>query len=163
MKFLLQPSATKAASATGTALTFGPAGLRQLRDYQSLIFTLDITSAERDSANETYDIYVTTSDDTGSWDIVHFPQIATTGAKRFVARVNLHPTRPENVTTAGPGVAANDSATIQVDTAGSNQGIKTLAAGTVRNGPIGCTINHELVVAGTIATGIVYSLTVHGG
>jgi hypothetical protein len=160
MKYLLQPSVTRAATATGTALSFGPAGLKELRSTRSLIFTLDITSAERDSADETYDFYVTTSDGTSSWDIAHFPQITATGAKRYTMRVNLDSLVPQNVTTASPGVAAVDSASLRTDTAGSNNGIKTLTAGSVRHGAIGDTLNHELVVGGTVATGIVYSLTV---
>ncbi len=116
--------------------------------------------AERDTGNETYDFYITASDGVSSWDIVHFPQIATTGAKRFTAIVNLDPPSPVNVTTAAPGVLAQTSATLQTDTAGSANGIKTLGAGIVRHGAIGNTIGYELVVAGTVVTGISFSLNV---
>lgn len=160
MNFTLQPAVTKAASFSGTPITFGGAGLRALRNTRSLIITLDITSAERDSANETYDFYITTSDGVSSWDIVHFPQIATTGAKRFTAIVSLDPQYPQNVTTASPGVAAVTSGTIQTDTPGSANGIKTLGAGIVRHGAIGETLSHELAVSGTIATGIAYSIKI---
>lgn len=149
---ILQASVTKAASFTGTALLI-PA------DYQQLIVTLDITSAERDSGDELYDFYITTSDGTSSWDIVHFPQIAATGAKRYTAIVSRG-FIPQEVTTATPGVAANVSGTMKTDTAGAGEGIKTLAAGKVRHGPWGESVNHELVVAGTVATGIVYSIRV---
>lgn len=158
MKYSLQDQATKGATATGPTLTFGPAGMRALRATRSLIFTLDVVSAERDSGDETYDLYVTTSDGVSSWDICHFPQIASTGAKRYTMRVELD-TRGENVTTASPGVAAVDSASLLTS---STNAIKTLAAGSVRNGPIGESLGSELVVAGTVATGIVYRLTVQG-
>jgi len=158
MKFALQSQDTKTATASGTALTFGGAGLRQISTMRSLIFTLDVASAVH--SDETYDIYVTASDGVSAWDIVHFPQIATTGAKRYTARVELD-VRGENVTTASPGVAAVDSATLATVSAGSGNGIKTLAAGSVRNGPIGETLNTELVVAGS-APSIVYSVTVEG-
>lgn len=158
MNIALQASTTKTATATGTALTFGGAGLRALRSTRSLVFTLDIVSAVH--TDETYDIYVTTSDGQSSWDVVHFPQIATTGAKRYTARVELD-VRGENVTTASTGVAAVDSATLATVTAGSGNGIKTLTAGSVRNGPIGESLNHEIVIAGS-APSIVYSLKVEG-
>jgi hypothetical protein len=160
MNFLLQPAVTKAASFTGATLTFGPAGQRALRTMRTLVITLDITSAERDTGDETYDVYVTTSDGVSSWDIAHFPQIAATGAKRYTMRVNLDSVLPQNVTTAAPGVAAVDSASLRTDTAGSNNGIKTLTAGSVRHGAIGITFGHELVVGGTVATGIQYSIQV---
>jgi hypothetical protein len=50
---------------------------------------------------------------------------------------------------------------MKTDTAGSSEGIKALAAGKVRHGPIGSSLGHELVVAGTVVTGIAYSITVH--
>jgi hypothetical protein len=162
MEIALQAAVTKAASFSGTAVTFGPAGLRALRDIRQLVVTLDITSAERDSANETYDFYITTSDGVSSWDIAHFPQVATTGAKRFTLIISLDPASPVNVTTAAPGVLAQTTGTMQTDTAGSNNGIKTLGAGIVRHGAIGKTIGYELVVAGTVVTGIAYSIQVQG-
>lgn len=160
MNFLLQAQVTKAASYSGNPLTFGGAGMRALKSTRELVITLDVASAERDTGDETYDVYITTSDGVSSWDIAHFPQVASTGAKRFTARVNLDPPQPQNVTTASPGVAANDEATLKTDTAGADQGTKTLAAGAVRHGTIGQTISHELVVAGTVVTGIKYSIQV---
>lgn len=150
--FTLQSSVTKAANFSGTAKT-GLAGFR------AVIVTLDITSAERDSANETYDFYITSGDGVSSWDVAHFPQIATTGAKRYTAIIDGE-LLPQEVTTATPGVSAVASGTYKTDTAGAGEGIKTLAAGKVRHGRVGDQLNHELVVAGTIATGIVYSITV---
>src|SRR6185503_10118692 len=92
----LQSAVTKAASFSGAAL--GIPG-----SVKSLIVTLDITVAERDTGNETYDIYITTSDGVSSWDIAHFPQIATTGAKRYTAQILCKGIVPQTVTTAGPG------------------------------------------------------------
>lgn len=156
LKAVLQPAGTKTANFSGTAQDLG------LSQFRVLIITLDITSAERDSADETYDIYVTTSDGVSSWDLVHFPQIATTGAKRFTARL-VRDQLPQNVTTAGPGVAAVETGTMKTDTAGAGEGIKSLAAGKVRHGPWGDSINHELVVAGTFGgTGIGYSISITG-
>lgn len=149
---LLANSVTSAATASGTAVT-------GLLDFDSLIITLNITSAERDTGNETYDFYITTSDGVSSWDIVHFPQIATTGAKTYTAIVSGLLV-PQTMTTAGPGVAANMSATMKTDTAAQNEGIKTLTAGMVRHGAWGDRISYELVIAGTVATGIVYSILI---
>jgi len=160
MRFTLQAAVTKAATFSGTALEFGSAGVRQIQRIREYIFTLKVTSAERDTGNETYDVYVTTGDDGGSWDIVHFPQIATTGAKTYQARVMTD--RMAEVTTATPGVAAEPIAVLKTDTAAADQGIKTLSAGKVRHGPIGNKFSHELVVAGTVVTGIAYSITVEG-
>jgi hypothetical protein len=161
MNFLLQPSATKGASYSGAnLLTLGGAGLRALRDCRYLEVTLDITSAERDTGNETYDFYITTSDGVSSWDIAHFPQIAATGAKRYTFQISLKPPTPVNVTTAGPGVLAQTTGSMKTDTAGSGEGVKTLGAGIVRHGAIGNSIGYELVVAGTVATGIVFSIQV---
>jgi len=153
MKFKLQPTVTKAASASGDILS-----LSGQEKFTEIIATLDVESAERDSSDETYDIYVTTGDGVSWWDVIHFPQILSTGAKRYTARVFTQ-CRPENVTTATPGVAANDPATLATVTAGSGNGIKTLAAGSVRHGPVGDRFSSELVVAGTVATGIKYSIT----
>lgn len=144
---------TKAASYSPGLVDLG------LGAYKHLIVTLDVTSAERDSSDETYDLYVTMGDGSGAeWDIVHFPQIITTGAKRFVAAVLSE--RLAEVTTATPGVSAEPSATRAVITAGSNEGAKTLAAGKVRHGPFGNYINYYLVISGTVVTGIAYSVTI---
>lgn len=148
----LQAAVTKAANFTGDVIP-------GLIAYRDLIVTLDITAAERDSSNETYDIYITTGDGKAEWDIIHFPQIASTGAKRFTAIVSGS-SRPTNASTADPGVEAVTSAILTTTAAGSGHGAKTLGAGLVRNGPFGDRIGHYLVVAGTIVTGIAYSITI---
>lgn len=147
---VLQAAVTKAATYAAADLECG------LDRFTELIVTLDITAAERDSANETYDFYITTGDGKSAWDIVHFPQVITTGAKRFTARVLS--TRLAEVSTATPGTAAEPSATLATITAGAGEAIKTLAAGKVRHGPWGDRIGYQLVIAGTVATGIVYSI-----
>jgi len=126
---------------------------------RSLVITWNITVAERDSANETYDLYITTSDGVSAWDIVHFPQVITTGAKTFTARVICQGVLPQTITTAAPGVPVIDSATLATVTGGLNA-IKSLGAGLVRHGPVGTTLSWELVVAGTVATGIAHSVSV---
>ena len=148
------------ASALTKAATYSP-GLNDLGlgAYRRLIVTFAVTAAERDSGDETYDLYVTMGDGSGSeWDVAHFPQIVTTGAKTFTAAILAD--RLAEVTTATPGVAAEPSGTRRTDTAGSNEGAKTLAAGKVRHGPFGNYINYYLVIAGTIVTGISYSVTI---
>lgn len=147
---LLDSAVTKAAS-------YAPAALDvHLDRFTELVVTLQVTSAERDSANETYDFYLITGDGLSEWDLVHFPQVATTGAKTFTARV-LGGIQPSNITTAAPGVSAVDSATLLTS---STNAAKTLTAGSVRHGPFGNTIRYELVCAGTIVTGIAYSIQV---
>jgi len=151
--FDLQAAVIKAAS-----YSLVPA-LAEFTKYQELVVTLDITAAERDSADETYDFYITTEAyGGGQWDLVHFPQVLSIGAKRFVAR--LLSTRLAEVTTATPGTAAEPSGTFAVITAGAGEGIRTLGAGKVRHGPWGDKIGYELVIAGTVVTGIAYSITI---
>jgi hypothetical protein len=146
----LQIPVTKAASFSGSPIAV-PGNAR------SVNITLNITAAERDSANETYDFYITTSDGVSAWDVAHFTQIATTGPKTFTATI-LCDLLPQTVTTAAPGVAVVRSGTLATVSGGTNA-IKSLGAGLVLHGPLGLTLNHELVIAGTIATGIAYSIT----
>lgn len=145
-------STTSTETETGTAIT----GLIGMRD---LIVTLKVTSAERDSADETYNFYITSGDGVSEWDIVSFPQIATTGAKTYTAIV-CGSSRPTNTTTAGPGVEAVTTSTLKTDTAGADQGIGTLGAGYVRHGAFGDRINYKVVIAGTVTTGIAYTITI---
>jgi hypothetical protein len=151
---MLQEAVTRAATASGTEYKS-----RYLRKARELLITLNITAAERDSGNETYDIYVTCGDGISQWDLVHFPQIATTGAKTFTAIVTTGTTLPRTVTTAAPGVEAVNTGTMATQSGGANA-IKSLTAGMVRHGAFGDRLNHELVVAGTVATGISYSIQV---
>ncbi len=99
-KATLAARAVVAASLAGDWLDLTRFGLRR-----QLLVTLKIYSAERDTGNETYDVYVITGDAAKSWDICHFAQIATTGAKTYVARI-LADTRPA-VVSAVPGEAAD--------------------------------------------------------
>lgn len=147
---ILELSVTKAASYSVTPTD------RRLARFSELVITLDIFSAERDDADETYDFYITTGEGDSAWDLVHFPQIASTGVKRFTAR--LLSSRLAEVTTGTPGTSAETSGTFKTDTAGANEGIKTLGAGKVRHGPWGSKIGYELVVAGTVVTGVNYSI-----
>src|SRR5512143_1708130 len=150
-QFTLQSAVTKAANYAGTDVVCG------LDRFSELVVTLKTTSAERDTGNETYDFYVTTGDGVSAWDLVHFPQIAATGAKTYTARI-VSGVRPHTTTTAGPGVDAIDTATLKTDTLTENQAIKMLGAGLVRHGPWGDRIGYQLVVAGTVVTGIAYSI-----
>lgn len=152
---LLENAATKTASYSKAAFEIGTG----IDRFSEVLITLQITAAARAGA-ETYDLYITSSDGYGSWDLVHFPQIATTGAKTFTARLTSQNQIPTNVTTASPGVSANEPAILQCDTAGANQGIKTLGAGLVRHAPWGSMIGYELVVAGGGAPSISYSINI---
>jgi hypothetical protein len=144
-------------SAVTKGVNYAPAAVDYSLDrYTELVVTLKITSAERDSADETYDFYIITGDGQSEWDIVHFPQVATTGAKTYTARVRSD-LLPQNVTTATPGVSAVDSATLLTT---STHAPKSLAAGSVRHGAWGQNLRYELVVSGTIVTGIVYTIQV---
>lgn len=130
-----------------------------LGDLSELVIELDIISADRTNGDETYDFYITSANATKEWDLVHFPQIASTGAKTYVAVVKKN-VLPQRVTTASPGVASNESGTMDIDTAGANEGAKTLAAGTVRHGVVGAKLGYYLVVGGTTPGPIVYSIKV---
>lgn len=152
-RIALQPAVTKGVNFSGTRFVS-----KRLASCRELVITLDITSAERDSANETYDFYITMGDGVSEWDIVHFTQVATTGAKRFTARVQAE-MLPQNVTSATPGVAAVDPSTLATISGGANA-IMSLTAGLTRHGAFGDRIGHELVVGGTIVTGISYSIHV---
>lgn len=147
------------ASAVTKAASYAPAAVDySVHRYTELVVTLKITSAERDSSDETYDFYLITGDGLSEWDIVHFPQIATTGAKTFTARLRSD-LLPQTVTTAAPGVSAVASGTLAT-VSGAANAPKSLAAGTVMHGPWGNTLRYELVCAGTIVTGVSYSLQV---
>ena len=148
----LESAVTKAATYSKAPVDLALAGAKHL------IVTLDITAAERDSSDETYDVYITASDGVSTWDIAHFPQVATTGAKRYTARILAD--RLAEVTTATPGVAAEPTAIMKTDTSGSNEGKRTLAAGKVRHGPIPNMIGYDIVIAGTVVTGISYSINI---
>jgi len=80
-----------------------------------------------------------------SWDMMHFPQIVTTGAKTFHATMN-GVVIPQEVTTAAPGVATTSSATLRTDTTAA---ARTLTAGVVRHAPCGHNLRWELVLGGT--------------
>lgn len=146
----LDAAVTKAASVAPAAFDFG------LDRFTELICTVKITAAERDSADELYDFYLITGDGLSEWDLIHFSQVATTGAKTFTAMV-LASLLPQNVTTATPGVSAVDSATLLTT---STHAPKSLGAGLVRHGPFGNMLRYELVMSGTIVTGISYSIQV---
>lgn len=131
----------------------------ELSGFLNLLVTLKVISAVH--TDETYDVYITSGDGTGSeWDIVHFPQVATSGAKTFTARVLSQ--RLAEITTATPGIAAEPTATMKTDTAGSAEGAKTLAAGKVRHGPLGDWIGVWVVIAGS-APAISFTLDISGG
>jgi hypothetical protein len=143
-----------ASTTIGASASFAPVslGLKRLRE---LVVTLDVTAAERDTGDETYDVYITTGDGVASWDLIHFPQIITTGTKRYTARV-LAELTPQTV-------ASNGAVTAEgiLDTKTANA-VKTLAAGSVRHGKWGNRLGYEVVIAGTIATGITCSIQVEG-
>lgn len=145
------------ASTSHTATTV-LAAVTDMGGFNHLLVTWDVTAAERDSADETYDLYVTCSDGVSTWDVVHFPQIITTGAKRYTAAIN-GTLLPQEVTTATPGVSANASGTFKTDTSGAGEGTRTLAAGKVRHGMLGDRCGADIVIAGTIVTGITHSIT----
>lgn len=147
VKLALLPSQT-----IGSTATFGPVDVK-LQRMRELVVTWNITAAERDSGNETYDLYITTSDGLSSWDIAHFPQVITTGAKTFTLRI-LADQLPQTV--ASNGVATNDGP-LQTD---STNAVGTLAAGSVRHGKWGDQLGYKLVVAGTVATGMTSTVLV---
>jgi len=141
----LQDKVTKAA-------TFRPTDKLQLPErFNTLIVVLNIFSAVH--TDETYDFYITTTEGPASWDIVHFLQVATTGAKTFVARVHLN-TRPQTVT----ATTLAEEASLLVS---STNAIETLAANAVRHGPIGRRLGHSVVIAGS-APSVVYEILVRG-
>ncbi|HEX4275827.1 MAG TPA: hypothetical protein VHZ74_10750 [Bryobacteraceae bacterium] len=149
IKLQLQAAATKAAS-----FSLAPVD-QKLNRFRELVVTLDITAAERDTGDETYDVYITTSDGVSSWDLIHFPQVITTGAKRYMARI-LADQIPQIM--ASNGAATNEGILL----ISSTNATKTLAAGSVRHGNLGHQLGYELVIAGTVATGISFSLQVEG-
>ncbi len=145
----LEVGVTKTASYAPAAVDY------ELDRFQELVVTLKITAATH--SDETYDFYLITGDGLSEWDLVHFTQVATTGAKTFTARVRAD-LLPQNVTTATPGVSAVDSATLTTATSATHAP-KTLASGSVRHGAFGNMLRYELVVAGS-SPSITYSLQV---
>jgi hypothetical protein len=149
LKASLAAALTKSAS-----FSMAPTNMK-LNRYRELVITLDITSAERDSGDETYDFYITTGDGSSSWDICHFPQIATTGVKQYVMRLfGDYPSKT---------VASNGAETVEASLlTSSTNATKTLAAGSLRHGPWANRLGYELVIAGTVATGVTYSIRIEG-
>lgn len=146
---LLDSGVTKTASYAPAALDL------HLDRFTEMVVTLKVTSAVH--TDETYDFYLITGDGLSEWDLVHFTQIASTGAKTFTARIQTD-LLPQNVTTAAPGVAAVDSGTLSTAASATNAP-KSLAAGSVRHGPFGNMLRYELVIAGS-APSIVYSVQI---
>ena len=153
-KALLQPATLLAVN------TVGPVQNCKLHRFSELVVTLAVTAASRDAGTETYDVYITTTDGVSTWDLVHFTQVASTGAKTFTARVLAGGFMPETITGATPGVAALDPGVMKTDTSGSAQGILTLASGMVRHGPFGDSIGYQLVVANAPVTGLAFSIQI---
>lgn len=145
----LDTGVTKTASYAPTAVDY------RIDRFRELVVTLKIVSAVH--TDETYDFYLITGDGLSEWDLVHFTQVAATGAKTFTARVRAD-LLPQNVTTATPGVAAVDSATLTTAPSATHAP-KSLASGSVRHGNFGNMLRYELVIAGS-APSIVYSLQV---
>jgi hypothetical protein len=132
---------------------------------KKLLAILRIVSADRTNTDETYDFYLTAwkllaSGNYARWDLVHFPQIAAAAAAIYTADVKDMGPYPQNVTTAGPGVAAVTTATMAVVTAGANQGIRTLGAGLIRHGNLGEGLSYSLATGGTTAGPISFELDV---
>jgi hypothetical protein len=148
-RIVLQPAISATGDISGNNMNFS------IKDVKEVTCVLKVTSADRTTGNETYDIYVTSgirlADGTvAKWDVAHFSQIAATGAKTYVAAVKGYGVPyPYTVTTAGPGVAAVVTGTMKTDTAGADQGTGTLTAGMVRHGVLGEFLSYELVTAGT--------------
>lgn len=128
---------------TETSTAVGPN--KTVAGWNSFAVTWDITAADRTDLDETYDLYLVCDDGLTSWDMMHFPQIVTTGAKTFHATMNGW-LIPQEVTTAEPGVATTSSATLRTDTTAA---ARTLTAGVIRHAPCGHNLRWELVLGGT--------------
>lgn len=78
---VLQASAAKTATGTGTAVT-------GLGEWRVLILQLDVTAAATD-AGDTLDVYVQTTIDGTNWvDVYHFTQVlGNGGAKRYYGKL----------------------------------------------------------------------------
>lgn len=143
-----------AAQFTAASGVFDSQGARAfgLEDVKEVLLGLRVTAADRTNGNETYDIYVTSYITLPSgtklwWDIAHFPQLTATGSYTMICKGQ--PAYPQTITTAGPGVAAVQTASNSVGTAGSGQGIRTLTAGMALHGLLGEGIAYSLVGGGT--------------
>lgn len=94
---VLQPSAAKTATGTGTAVT-------GLGEWQVLILQLDVTAAATD-VGDTLDAFLQTTIDGTNWiDIYHFTQVLGNGsAKRYFGKIvrDVALTEFENATALG--------------------------------------------------------------
>lgn len=143
-------------SAVNKLASYAPASKDYRLDrFSELLITLNVTAAERPAA-QTYDFYLITGDGQSEWDLVHFPQIAAAGPARFTARVQSLQL-PQAVTAGAPGVATVAPSIINTLTTNAP---KTLAAGVVAHGPWGNMLRYELVVVGSLTTGINYTVQV---
>lgn len=119
---------------------------------RTLVFILRVFSMDRTDGDETADVWITTRDGEAVWDLVHYPQIATTGEKIFVAKVVVAGVLPQLVTAT---TAANEAA-LTVFT-GATNAKKSIAANAVRHGAVGAYLSHEVTIAGTTPS-FVYSI-----
>jgi hypothetical protein len=151
-RFALQGAVTKTVTTTLAPVA------QALSRYRELVITFLVTAMDRTTGDELADLHITTENDAGaSWDLCHFPQIATTGVKTFVARLRSD-LLPQNVSTATPGTAAVESGTLTVYAAATHA-VGSLGAGLVRHGAWGDKIGYILTLAGTTPS-ISFSISV---
>jgi hypothetical protein len=136
----------------------------ELGGYRELLVTLEVTSAD---TGGTYNVYLAmaarlagVATAVGGWDVVSFAQVASAISTNKIFQARVFSQRFAEVTSATPGIAAEPPAIMETDTAGSNQGYGTLAAGKVRHGPFGDWIGVYVVAAGTITTGLTFSVDI---
>jgi hypothetical protein len=130
---------------------------------REVLLTLRVTAADRTTGNETYDFYVWSYHKLpcgkfSRWDIYHFPQIAADAEAIHTAILKPDPPEPINVTTAGPGVAAVNTATLATITAGSGQAIRTLGAGYALHGFLGEGLGFSVAGGGTTPGPVTFEL-----
>jgi hypothetical protein len=127
------------------------------------LLTLRVTQADRTSTDETYDVYVWSYQrlpcgGVSRWDVAHFPQIVADAETIYTMMLKADPPEPINVTTAGPGVAAVNTAALATVTAGSGQSIRTLGAGKAIHGLLGEGLGFSVVGGATTPGPFVFEL-----
>lgn len=125
--FTLLSTTTQTADTTGSYKT-------GLGGFGTITVTWDIDAADRADANETYDLYIQMSDGASDWDVVHFPQVITTGEKHYTASFKCN---------------LSNTNILKTDTSGADQGTRTLAANSTRDGICGDRLRYDIDVGGT--------------
>jgi hypothetical protein len=143
-------SSSDLVTVTGSSETSMMSAGRPLQIVGGLVGVLDISTITTVGAGS-IDFFLTTSDGISEWDVIHFPTIDTTNYGTYMAKVSTT-ILPQIVT----GTTPVNEGIIRTD--GMNGGPLTIAADSIRHGPVGTNFK-VYVVSSDMAQSVTYRLT----